>query len=282
MTYREEFGKPPPAGCLRADPVHLRADTRGLILFDASTFALQADEAQALVQTLDTHLAGDGWRLVCKQPQRWYLLGQRTQHLVTSPLPTARATPVSASPCSGEDAATWMRRSNEIQMLMHQHPVNRRRAENGQPAVNSVWLWGGSERPPLHQPPQIQLAADNLFARGIARESGIPLQDLPKHAFDLLDTTGNDSHLLVVLEACRDAAAYEELAGWEHALAELERDWFAPLVRALKQRRVDVLQLYPLNGRCYRLTRRHLLAIWKGSGDYRRQAGFRQASANRV
>jgi len=228
------------------------------------------------------HRAGDGWRLVCKQPQRWYLLGQRTQHLVTPPLPTARATPVSATPCSGEDAATWMRRINELQMLMHEHPVNRRRAELGQPAVNSIWLWGGSERPPLHQPPHIQLAADNLFARGIARESGIPLQDLPKHAFELLDTTGSDSHLLVVLEACRDAAAYEDLAGWQHEFAGVERDWFAPLVRALKQRRVDVLQLYPLNGRCYRLTRRQLLAIWKGAGDYRRQADFRQASANRV
>ena len=31
---------------------------------------------------------------------------------------------------------------NELQMLLHEHPVNEQRAAHGQPTVNSVWLWG--------------------------------------------------------------------------------------------------------------------------------------------
>jgi hypothetical protein len=280
VTYREDFGEHPPGACLRADPVHLRADTGGLILFDAGSFALDAEECRALVPTLDAHLAEDHWRLVCQHPQRWYLLGERAPLLETPPLPVVRATPVSAKPYRGADAVTWMGRLNELQMLMHSHPVNQRRAARGQPAVNSVWLWGGGERQPVQPAPGTRIVSDNVFARGMAGESGVPALPLPADASRLPAADGG--HTLVLLEQCRDAAAYEEVAAWQAALEALERDWFAPLIAALRARRVEVLQLYALNGRCYRLTRSGLRAFWKGAGEYRSQPGFRQPTANRV
>lgn len=282
ISYREDFGTPPPGWCLRADPVHLRTDTSGLILFDASSFPLAADEAQALTDTLTAHLTEDNLRLVCRHPRRWYLLCDRPQRLATQPLPAVRGTRVSAMPYGGEDAAPWMGRINELQMLMHSHPVNRDRAERGEPAVNSVWLWGGGDAQPPHNPSCTRLAGGNLFARGIARQSGVPITDLPENASILSDTSVDSENLLVILEACRDAAAYEDIAVWQTALERLERDWFAPLLKALKQRRIDSLKLYALNGRCYRLTRRQLLTFWKGAGEYRTQAAFRLPSANRV
>lgn len=262
--------------------MHLRADSSGLILFDAASFALGADESRALVDTLAGHLAEDNWQLACRHPQRWYLLGDRKQQLETSPLPVVRGTPVPATPLGGKDAVGWMGRLNELQMLMHSHPVNQQRAGRGQPAVNSVWLWGGGERPVAPVPPYTGIVSDNVFARGVAGEAGVPALNLPADAAHLLAALHAGGHMLVVLEQCRDAAAYEEIAVWQAALEALERDWFAPLVTALRQHRVDALQLYALNGSCYRLTRARLRAFWKGAGDYRRQPGFRQRTANRV
>lgn len=39
----------------------------------------------------------------------------------------------------------WRRKLNEIQMVWHNHPVNEARLENGLPAVNGVWLYGGAQ-----------------------------------------------------------------------------------------------------------------------------------------
>lgn len=282
VTYREDFGTAPQGWCLRADPVHLRADTRGLILFDSASFTLAVEESRALTDTLAAHLAEDNWRLVCKHPRRWYLLGDRPQHLETPPLPLVRGTPVAATPYSGEDASRWMGRLNELQMLMHNHAVNHNRAIHGQVAINSVWLWGGGKAQVLPELSGTQILADNVFARGLARACGVPALKLPDNAGQILASTPEGGSLFVVLEHCRDAAAYEDVTAWQAAVERLERDWFAPLIAGLTQRHVDALQLFALDGRCYRLTRANLRAFWKGAGDYRSQPGFRHPAGNRV
>ena len=45
----------------------------------------------------------------------------------------------------GRDAVRVRALVNELQMLLHEHPVNERRAARGLPAVNSVWLWGAGD-----------------------------------------------------------------------------------------------------------------------------------------
>ncbi len=37
----------------------------------------------------------------------------------------------------------WYRLVNEMQMFLHQHPVNLERTESGLPTINSLWFWGG-------------------------------------------------------------------------------------------------------------------------------------------
>ena len=43
--------------------------------------------------------------------------------------------------------AHWRRLSNEVQMLLHDHPVNLRRQQAGQVPVNALWFWGGGALP---------------------------------------------------------------------------------------------------------------------------------------
>jgi hypothetical protein len=40
----------------------------------------------------------------------------------------------------------WHRLLNEIQMFMHQHPVNAERMRQGRLPINSLWFWGAGER----------------------------------------------------------------------------------------------------------------------------------------
>ena len=48
---------------------------------------------------------------------------------------------------SGDDTATYRNLLGEIEMALHEHEVNLRRVEQGQQAVNSLWLWGGGVAP---------------------------------------------------------------------------------------------------------------------------------------
>jgi len=279
LTYLEDFGELPPGYCLRADPVHLRADTSGLILFDTASFELDNEESRSLCDALAGHLAADGWELRQRHPHRWYLVGGAPQDLGTLALPAVRGTPVPAVPYSGADAAAWIKRVNELQMLLHSHPVNRARAARARVAVNSLWLWGGGDLQYGGNAACSRVLSDNPFARGSAHYCGLEVLPGPAAAEQV---TPVDDGQLVVLEDCRDAAAYQDMPAWRAALQQLERNWFQALIRSLKTGKLDALELYPVNGRAYRLTRRRLLALWKGRGDYRGDRAFRGAGLNRV
>lgn len=280
LSYLDDFGELPNGYCLRADPVHLRTDSGGLILFDSASFELGAAESHALARTLAGHLAVDGWTLVHRDPRRWYLVGKDPQELVTAALPVVRGTPVPVCSFSGTDAPAWTTRLNELQMLMHNHPVNQARAARGQVPVNSLWLWGGGE-PSAPAPADCsRVLGDTPFARGCARYCGLPTGSPGARAADTPLSAAE--RRLVVLEDCRTAAAYDDIAGWQTALQRLEDDWFTVLLRALRTGRLDRLELFPLNGRRYCLTRHRLLALWKGRGDYRGERRFRHPDANRV
>jgi len=282
LTYRHDFGEPPAGACLRADPVHLRADRSGLILFDTSQFDLSAAHCEALLATLNAHLQQDGWRLVSRHPQRWYLLGHAAPDLDTRALPALRARPVSATPFTGRDAALWTTRLNELQMLMHNHAVNQTRAAHGQVGINSVWLWGGGAVELRGASPYTRVSADNACALGAARLRQLPASAAAANAEQLLASLHRDDASLVVLEHCRDAAAYDDFSGWQSALSYLETHWFAPLLRALSAGRLQRLELFPLNGVRYRIERRQLKYFWKKTVPYTKAPGFRCDQAARV
>ena len=47
---------------------------------------------------------------------------------------------------SGPDGALVRSLMNEIQMVLHEHPVNESRARRNEPVINAVWLWGFGAR----------------------------------------------------------------------------------------------------------------------------------------
>lgn len=213
---------------MRADPVHLSVG-RDSLAFEGAVLGVSRSEAEALTGTLNRHF---GEMLVFHplRPERWYVRLQGAPELDTTPPSAARGTAIGNKLPAGADAMRFRALMNEVQMLLHEHPVNTEREARGAPAINSVWFWGGGAlAAPAARPFSIILSDDPL-ARGLALAAGIPARQLPENAQAMLPALAAQGMALVVLDSARNAS--------------LERDWFGPLLAALEEGRIGMLSLY--------------------------------------
>ena len=219
-----------------ADPVHLHFAREHLLLADASELDIRDDEAQTLVASLND-VFGDIGRFEAPAPARWYLYPATLPTARFSPLGDVTSRPVAHFMPSGEDAAMWQRTMNEIQIHFHNHPLNAEREARGRRAINSVWLWGAGSLPPSLNAPAPALVMHSPLARGLARAAGVE----PGSAQQLAALAPGNT--LVELDTLLGASRYLDLEPWQAALIQLEADWFAPALAALRGRRLSRLTL---------------------------------------
>lgn len=267
LGYLADFPEPPAGLCFRLDPVHLRADTSGLVLFAAKSAGLTEDEGRALFEAIHPLLEEDGWVARYAAADRWYVSRvASTPAPVTRPLTQVVGQPVSACLPEGEGADDWLRRINELQMLLHGHDVNQHRARHGHPLVSGLWLWGGGLMPLPGKAICSQLQTRHSVLSGLASLHGVTQVSGITDADALPES---DTALLIDLDACESAAASGDVQRWCTRLEQLEHDWFAPLLTALMRGTVRQLDLLPLDGFRYPLRRSDLLAFWRRRRHYR-------------
>ena len=218
---------------LRADPIHLRADRDALVLVEAGSLDLHQEAADQLVDTLNSHFDSDGLSFAAPVAQRWYVDLPHTPGLVTSPLPFAAGRSVDPLLPKGNDALLWHRWFNEIQMLLHSHPVNEVREAAGLPAINSVWFWGGGCLPASVSASWAAAWGDDPLLRGLALAAKMPWAPAPTDAQQWLGRSTDGEHVVVLGST---------------PAAELERGWFAPLLQALKQGQLSAVSLLGASG----------------------------------
>lgn len=232
-----EAGLPPPqaqGAWLCADPVYLHFAREHLILSDAAELGLTEAEAEALVASLNETFPDLG-HFEAGAPDRWYLRLAAPTNASFYPLSDVASRPVAHFLPEGEDAALWARTMNEAQIVLHNHPVNQAREAAGQGVANSLWLWGAGGALPALAPPLPRILAEGPVARGLARAVGL------EPAPPALPEGGPDS--LIVLEDLLRPALYLDLERWRDTLVALEAAWFAPLLAALKARRLTGLRI---------------------------------------
>ncbi len=249
---------------LRADPVHLYADQARLLLFPSDTLAVQAHEAEQLGATIADWYGAAGWRLETPHPQRWYLRLPNKPEIRTHALAVATGNDINAFLPYGEARAHWHAVLNEIQMLLHAHPVNTAREAQGLPCINSVWFWGGGELPRVSRPQFDRVYSAEPLATGLAKLAGIAAALSP--ASLMAATIDNNESLLITLSTM--SPALDDPARCA-ALARLERDWFQPAVAALKANRLAELIIYPCDGHAYAITRARLRRFWQRRKTFR-------------
>lgn len=242
-------GDPNGAWWLRADPVHLRAD-RDTVLFSATELSdIAPDEAASLAASLNAHFAATGITIHPRRANRWYARVDRDPAMWAPPLADIRGQPLLAHMPDGPEGRVWRSILNEMQMLLHEHPVNQSREARGAPAVNGVWLWGAGRLAGAPRTVYARVTADHPVARGLALAAGGRPAQLPGSAREWLESAGRSGVKAagveaIVLDSLRAPAAGRDIVAWRTALEALERDWFAPLLAALRSGGIGMITLH--------------------------------------
>jgi len=231
---------------LVADPVHLRLERDRALLADVGVMRLSAEEASALTADLNLHFADDGLRFHAPSPGRWFLELAQAPAARFSPLPDVIGDNVNDHRPQGRAGLEWGRLQNEMQMLLFAHPVNQAREARNETPVNSLWLWGGGESATLVRGAG-DLYSDDGVHHILARACDQSCLPAPYTLAALLEVfserTSGANSVWVQLDRLQAAAQYRDAWGWREALLALETDWFAPLLAALKQGRIQSLTL---------------------------------------
>ncbi len=127
-------------GLLR--PTYWHLGTERVSLTDPDDLQLTDTDSRALFDAVAGLFDGDGWALHWGASTRWYAV-----HASLRQLPTASIDRVVGRNIDGwlklhPQARAVRRLQSEVQMSLHQHPVNEARVSNGLAPVNSFWLSG--------------------------------------------------------------------------------------------------------------------------------------------
>ena len=244
---------------LRADPVHLRVDTTHARLFGAHALDLSVDETAALVARLNEFFAADGLAFEAPAPDRWYLGFERAFDLDTHAPERVAGRNVDPFLPTGADARAWRSWLNEVQMLLHDAPLNAQRERRGALPVNSVWLWGGGIAPAAGTAPA-HVWSDEPVTRGLARRAGVAWQRRPDGPGEVAFEPGTS---LLVESGLVGPLVHGDIEGWLERLARLDRIWLSSLLERLRHGRLDRLDIVPGDGRRFTVTRVDLRRFWR-------------------
>ncbi|HRY16827.1 MAG TPA: hypothetical protein P5149_00350 [Candidatus Competibacteraceae bacterium] len=248
---------------LRADPVHLRPDLRGVFLADARTLTIEPVEAAALAAAFDQTFASDGLQLHVPCPDRWYLRLPADPGIRTHPLCSVIGRDINSLLPYGPNTRRWHALLTEAQMLFHNHPVNQAREQCNQPMINSVWFWGGGSLPIGAHLPVAGLYARDPLLRGLAWLADGAISPVPDNASDWQEAAAGETSSLVMLDLMR----YDRIDGnplaWAEHVAYLEQNWFKPCRRLLQIGQIKTLHLYGGDGYRYSLTGAARWRFWR-------------------
>ena len=251
--------KKPDGYWLRADPVHLAADQRSLNLLDINNFSLTQHDALALAACVHPTFKEMGWELEVPVPSRWYVKLPDKPKIRTSELYSVIGRDIQGFMPSGEDAPTWHRIMNELQMCLHNADINTMRSERRELVVNSLWLWGSGSLPALQERTWSRVYSDENCSMGLSMLSNTPCFALPESADELVNE-GDDGHLLVVM-----SDYYTRLLDSSQArqlLNRFENNWCQTLLLGLRENSVQSLRIVTRNTE-YTIKRSALRKFWR-------------------
>lgn len=227
---------------LRADPVHVSADRDGLILIDSNRFNLNQRDALALAADINLLFQPYGITIEVPTPTRWYLRVNESYEIKTVPIDSIVGKDILPFMPTGDDRINVIQLMNDIQMTLHNSDVNKRREEEKQLPINSVWFWGYGELPKIIKRNWSFVSSDEILAKGLAMVAATPFEALQESYDDIADK-GSSYNGLIVLNSFQKFSYYHDLEGWLEALLAIEENWFAQLLKALKNKQLDQLTI---------------------------------------
>lgn len=237
-----------------ASPVHLTATMDHVQLSEVLT--LGQDEWRQIVSGFNEEFGADAGVLELQGgAQAFWRPAEVLDARTVDPARIAGGDMHDALP-DGTDGARLRQLMTEVQMWLHEHPLNRERERGGLPTVNGLWFWGGGVLPAWSSATELPvLIGNDPFASGLwtllgGRREPLPAA-LPVAAVD-------SSRGVVVTLALRDLPG----AGWLERLRAFEAAWLAPAARALRAGVINRLGLQ-INDVVFVVRRSDMRRFWR-------------------
>lgn len=233
---------------LCANPMHFAAglnDLRAIPLHDDQR--MTDEEAAQLQTTLTTVLHTEGLTMHPDRQGSWLLQSTRVLDASTFS-PHAAAIGLDTAMPRGRDASLLKRLMTEMQMLLHEHPVNAARVRRRQPEINAIWLHGGGSTGAIEPRALPAAFGDDAFLRGVYALHGAAAPAVAHDALQVLRSASAGS--LAVIDV--------------RTLDALESQWLAPSLCALRSHALSSLDLV-LDRWRISIKRGDLLRFWRGS-----------------
>ncbi|MBL8519289.1 MAG: hypothetical protein JNK75_01335 [Betaproteobacteria bacterium] len=221
---------------LLAEPVHLVADRDTVRLYPATHLALDPIEVASMTGALDAQFADLGLKFAVSDAGRMYVRLPRAERPDTVPAQHAATQRLLEVQPRSLGALKWHAIQSEIEMLLHDHPVNALREKYGKPRVSGIWFWGEGDLCETAAVPFDVVTADTDWAQQLAREAGIA------SAASDWSTLGG-ARVLVHLGALEEARVRGDATRWAAQLAALEAGWIKQIDHGLWNGNIETLTL---------------------------------------
>jgi hypothetical protein len=154
---------------LRADPVTMWADMARVIMTNHGFADLDPYERNEIEICVRDVLREEGIDLHGDHPERWCIALQRPIEFAFTPLDEALGMDVAEALPGHPEARHWRRVLTEVQIALHNCPVNVKRRAMGKREINSVWFWGGGFMPDAAEHDTLDTVySENAVSRGLA------------------------------------------------------------------------------------------------------------------
>lgn len=235
----------PPRSCLRVEPLGADGDRQAAFRLPAAGLVIQPDEAHALAAAFLETFREDGLHLEIAAPERWYLAWEhghapaREWRGFSGPAKFLDADERPAPP-----ELPLRRLLSEVEMLFHDHPVNRLRRERGAPILAGLHPWGGG-----------RLASDAAWRPAAPGAGAEPYLEGLRSLGEITDPPGKLADGGFAWPSAIETIDVE-------ALTQVEQDWAVPLLRRLRRGRLGGVRI--VTGRAVHETRRNdALRFWR-------------------
>ncbi len=235
-----------------ADPVYLEPQMDYLCVHALRRIGVPAPEMRRLIDHLQTTLGEDKSVGFVRLGSYGYVSAKSAFATANVPAYVVdQLDPAEYLP-SGDDTALHRNILSEIEMSLHEHPVNAEREQRGRQPVNSLWLWGGGIAPEQITRPQPPLFSDDALLTGYWYSGTGVAEEWPGNIADCLEKS-IAGFVAETPEFLDDPALLESL------LVELRE--------ALHSRRLDALTLLFRDGVRAEVRRSHSRRLWRRDSE---------------
>ncbi|HEV2441755.1 MAG TPA: hypothetical protein VGT07_04470 [Steroidobacteraceae bacterium] len=225
-------------------PMHLIAGLTSLHFDRRSVLRLSGAELEELAVSFRDTFRGSGFELRPLAGGELLLSGPLLSAPSTTTEPARMLlTSVAEAFVAGQSAPALRRLSAEMEMWLHDHPINEARGRRGAPPVATLWVWGGGAAA-ISRPTASREIADAAFGSdayvgGLWRLAGGESRPMP---VDWAAVIGEPraQRALGVVEV---AELLHANASWllADAVAEIDRRLISPSLAALRRGEIDQL-----------------------------------------